>query len=168
MGEGRMKERTLIVYYSQAVGNTKKIAEKIQRATGADIFKIDTVIPYEGTSEELTTQGQQEVDRCYKPELKVSHINLDMYDRFIIGTPVWWYSMAPAMRTFLASNDWTGKKIVPFITSGGSPGHAIDDIKNICRGAVFEKDKSIQFDSIELNEQITTDEEIEKWILSLI
>ena len=50
-----MKERTLIVYYSQAVGNTKKIAEKIQRATGADIFKIDTVIPYEGTSEELIT-----------------------------------------------------------------------------------------------------------------
>ena len=163
-----MKERTLIVYYSQAVGNTKKIAEKIQRATGADILRIDTVVPYEGTPEELTTQGQKEVDSCFKPELKVSHVDLSRYKRFIIGTPTWSYSMAPAMRTFLTANDWTGKIVVPFITNGGSPGHAIDDMKEICRGAVFEKEKAIQFDSIQLNEQVTSDEEIENWISSLL
>lgn len=162
-----MNDKTLIVYYSQAVGNTKKVAERVQKAIGSDILRIDTVVPYEGTAEEISTQGQQEVNSEYKPELKKFDIDLKQYDRFIIGTPIWWYTIAPAMRTFLESNDWTGKTIVPFITNGGSPGHVIDDIKELCKGALVETAEEIKFDSIELNEQITLDDEIDKWIALL-
>lgn len=37
--------KKLIVYYSYT-NNTKKIAEQIQKATGADICEIETVKPY--------------------------------------------------------------------------------------------------------------------------
>jgi len=35
----KMKKRMLIVYYSVSNGNTKPIAEQIQKATGADIVR---------------------------------------------------------------------------------------------------------------------------------
>ena len=46
--------RTLIIYYSQAVGNTEKIANIIKEKLNADIEKIDTVVPYTGTYEEIS------------------------------------------------------------------------------------------------------------------
>ena len=38
--------KTLIVYYTWHNGNTKRIAEMIQKATGGDICAIETVKPY--------------------------------------------------------------------------------------------------------------------------
>lgn len=40
--------KTVIVYYSYG-SNTKKIAEMIQKKTGADILRIETVTPYTGS-----------------------------------------------------------------------------------------------------------------------
>jgi flavodoxin len=42
-------QKTLLVYYSQAVGNTKTIAEKIHAALGCDIARINTEVPYTGS-----------------------------------------------------------------------------------------------------------------------
>lgn len=42
-------KKMLIVYYSWSNGNTKRIAEQLQTATGADIVRIETVQPYQGT-----------------------------------------------------------------------------------------------------------------------
>ena len=39
--------KTLILYYSYG-GNTKRIAEMIQKEIGGDIAHIDTVVPYDG------------------------------------------------------------------------------------------------------------------------
>ena len=43
--------------------------------------------------------------------------------------PTWWYTMAPAVLTFLTTNDFTGKTVIPFMTNGGWPGHVIKDMK---------------------------------------
>ncbi|MFR3895247.1 MAG: flavodoxin [Merdibacter sp.] len=32
----------------------------------------------------------------------------------------WWYTMAPAVRSFLAQHDFAGKTVVPFMINGGS------------------------------------------------
>mgnify|MGYP003195394035 FL=1 len=32
---------------------------------------------------------------------------------------VMWYTMAPAVLTFLTTNDFTGKTVIPFMTNGG-------------------------------------------------
>ena len=80
--------KTLIFYYSQAVGNTEKIANMLQNAIDSDIEKIDTVIPYTGTYQEISKQGHQEVNRGYKPDIKPINLNPEMYGRVIILTPM--------------------------------------------------------------------------------
>ena len=41
------------------------------------------------------------------------------YDVIILGTPVWWYTMASPVKTFLKENNTSGKTIIPFCTHGG-------------------------------------------------
>jgi flavodoxin len=160
-------EKTLLVYYSLSAGNTKIISEKIQAALGCDIVRLDTTIPYTGSYDEIVEQGQQEVNKGYQPEIKPLGVDLADYDRVIVGTPTWWYTMAPAVLTFLNSQDWEGKTVVPFQTHGGWPGHTIKDMKSACKGAKFENEKDIQFDSTGGSAMVTKEKELDDWIASL-
>ena len=45
--------KTLVVYYSQSRGNTKKIAREIASTLGADLAAIDTVQPYNCSYDQL-------------------------------------------------------------------------------------------------------------------
>lgn len=159
-----MKKKMLIVYYSISNGNTKRIAEQMQNAAGADIVRIETVKPYTGSYDEIVEQGQREVNRGYQPDVKPLNINMADYDVIAVGTPTWWYTMAPAVLTFLKSCDWKGKTVIPFQTHGGWPGHTIKDMKNACKGAKFACEKDIQFDSTGGAELVTKEAEIEAWI----
>ncbi len=159
-----MEKKMLIVYYSVSNGNTKQIAEQMQKATGADISRIDTVTPYTGSYDAIVEQGQQEVDRGYQPKIKPLDVNVADYDVIAVGTPTWWYTMAPAVLTFLNSCDWNGKTVIPFQTHGGWAGHTLKDMKNVCKGAAFACEKDIQFDSTGGAELVTAKAEIESWI----
>ena len=108
--------KKVIVYYSYR-GNTKSIAEMIQKSTGADIARIETVVPYDGDYNSVVNQGQNEVNSGYCPGIKPLNIDLSKYDEVILGTPVWWYTFAPAMHTFLKENDLSGKTVYPFATN---------------------------------------------------
>lgn len=159
-----MKKRMLIAYYSVSNGNTKRIAKWLQEATDADIVRIETVKPYSGSYNAIVEQGQREVNRGYQPEIKPLSVNPADYDVIAIGTPTWWYTMAPAVLTFLKSYDWKGKFVIPFQTHGGWPGHVMKDIEIACKGADFSHEMEIQFDSTGGAELVTTNEEIEVWI----
>ena len=80
--------KKVIVYYSYR-GNTKSIAEMIQKSTGADIARIETVVPYDGDYNSVVNQGQDEVNSGYCPKIKPLNIDLSKYDEVILGTPVW-------------------------------------------------------------------------------
>lgn len=159
--------KKLIVYYSQARGNTGRIAEMIQKATGYDMVRIDTAVPYTGSYQEIVEQGQREVNEAYMPELKPISADLSNYDTVVIGTPTWWYTMAPAVLTFLTKNDWTGKTVVPFQTHGGWPGHTLKDMKELCKGAACVNEIAVQFDSQGGDQLITSEKELKNWIASL-
>lgn len=159
-----MGKKLLIVYCSISNGNTKRIAEQIQKATGADIARIEAVKPYTGSYNAIVEQGQREVNRGYQPEIKPLGVNLSDYDMVAVGTPTWWYTMAPAVLSFLKSCDWKGKTVIPFQTHGGWPGHVIKDIKSACKGAEFIHEMKIQFDSTGGAELVTQKAEIEAWI----
>lgn len=159
-----MEKRMLIVYYSVSNGNTKWIAKRLQEATDADIVRIETVEPYSGSYNAIVEQGQREVNCGYQPEIKPLSANPADYDVIAIGTPTWWYTMAPAVLTFLKSYDWKGKSVIPFQTHGGWPGHVMKDMENACKGADFSYEMEIQFDSTGGAELVTTNEEIEAWI----
>ena len=121
--------KKLVVYYSWSNGNTERIAKMLQSETDSDILKIDTVVPYSGSYDDVVNQGQNEVQRGYEPEIKPLDINIADYDVIAVGTPTWWYTMAPAVKTFLHQQDFTGKTVVPFMTNGGWPGHVIKPAK---------------------------------------
>lgn len=125
-------KKLLIVYYSWANGNTERVAKKLQSIAGGELLRIDTAVPYSGSYDDVVEQGQREVERGYEPELKPVGADIAGYDVIAVGTPTWWYTMAPAVRTFLHQNDLRGKTVVPFMTNGGWPGHVIKDMKALC------------------------------------
>lgn len=157
-------KKMLVVYYSWSNGNTEKIALSLQKATGADIAKIETLEPYKGSYDDVVSEGQREVNRGYMRPIKPLDADMQNYDVIAVGTPTWWYTMAPAVKTFLNSQKWEGKTVVPFMTNGGWPGHVIKDIEKECKGAKFLKPMEIQFDSTGGAELVTPQGKIDKWI----
>ncbi|HCJ08557.1 MAG: flavodoxin [Lachnospiraceae bacterium] len=157
-------KKILIVYYSWSNGNTERIAKMLQQQVGGDLLKIDTVEPYSGSYDDVVSQGQDEVNRGYEPEIQPISVNVADYDVIAIGTPTWWYTMAPVVLTFLHSQNFTGKTVVPFMTNGGWPGHVIKDMKKACKGADIACDMQVQFDSTGGDHLETPTEQIEQWI----
>ncbi len=158
-------KRTLVVYFSHS-GNTKQIADKIAAAVNADTTRIETITPYTGSMEEVSRQGKAEIDSGYKPEIKPLDDIAD-YDRIIVGTPTWWYTMAPAVATFFSTADLDGKEVVLFMTNAGWPGHVIKDMRDAAgKGADVIASKEILFASDGGSRMITPESEIDTWIAS--
>lgn len=156
--------KMLIIYYSWSNGNTRRIAEQLQAATGADLAEIDTITPYQGSHQQVVDQGLRETEAGYMPPIKPLEKDLSDYDTIAVGTPTWWYTMAPAVLTFLHEQDWTGKQVIPFMTHGGWPGHVLKDIKKVCGGAKFACEMEIQFDSQGGPKLVTSQSVIDRWI----
>jgi len=152
--------KTLIAFYSYT-GNTRKIASQIHTTIGGDIVEIETVTPYEGDYNSVVNQGQDEVDSGYKPAIKALSAQLDKYDTIVLGTPVWWYTVAPAVATFLADNNFVGKKIIPFATNGGWIGDTFKNIKELCPDSEVKNEINIKFSGDKLS---TAMKEIDKWM----
>lgn len=75
--------------------------------------------------------------------------------------------MAPAMLTFLTSHNWQGKKVIPFQTHGGWPGHVIADMKKECKGATFSYEMEVRFDSTGGDCMQTPEKKVLDWIQSV-
>ena len=81
----------------------------------ADIVRLETVQPYIGTYDEVVAQAQREVQRGFQPKIKPLGLDVDAYDIIAVGTPTWWYTMAPAVSTFLSQHNWQKKTVIPFM-----------------------------------------------------
>lgn len=115
--------KKLVTYFS-ASGVTSKLANNLARVMGADIFEIKPAVPY--TKADLNWMDKQSrstiemADKSFRPEIANAKVNTADYDTIYIGFPIWWYVAPTIINTFLESNDFAGKKIVLFATSGGS------------------------------------------------
>ena len=156
--------KNLILYYSYG-GNTRRIAKLIQKTVGGDMAEIRTTKPYEGSCMEVVDQGQREVNSGYTPEIEPLSVNPSDYDQIILGSPVWWYTFAPAVKAFLSQYDFSGKVVCPFSTNGGWPGHLLNDVKKACKGADVRKGMDIRFEESSL---LTEEKEIVTWIQSVL
>jgi len=131
--------KSLVVYYS-LTGNTKQIAQHIHAFVGGDIFELQTSQLYPKEHDPLIAQAKKELQDAYLPELKGRLENINDYDVVYIGSPIWWGTDAPAVRTFLSQNNLTGKIVIPFVTHAsvarnGGPGSGISDIASQAKGA---------------------------------
>ncbi|MCC8023852.1 MAG: NAD(P)H-dependent oxidoreductase [Clostridium sp.] len=157
-------KKMLIAYYSWSNGNTKRIAEQLKKETGADLIRIETEAPYKGSYNEVVDQGKREVDSGFQPKIQPVSVDLSQCDVIAVGTPTWWYTMAPAVLTFLTSNNFSGKTVIPFMTNGGWPGHVIEDMEAACPGARITLATEIRFDSEGGDKMETPQEEVNAWV----
>lgn len=152
--------KAIVIYYSYG-GNTRRVAEQVGKAIGADLAEIKTVKPYTGSYDDVVDQGRREVNSGFLPELQPLDIGLSQYDTVILGTPVWWYTFAPAMSSFLHIVDLSGKTVYPFATNGGWLGHTFKDMEKACRGAKVKAGLNVRFNG---DRQITPDTDMQRWL----
>ena len=127
--------KSLVVFFSWG-GNTGAVAEKISYLTGADGFVLKLAVPYTTDRDEIEEIAKREVRDKYKPELASLPQNIEQYDVIYIGSPCWFNTLAPPVRTFLSTVDLSGKKIVPFMTHGGSRmGQSVQTIRRLATKA---------------------------------
>lgn len=120
-------KKVLVAYFSHTQ-TTEKVALEIQKQTGADLFRIETVQVYPTVHKETTAFAEKERDADARPALKTSVANMDDYDVIFIGYPIWWYTLPMPLFTFLESYDLSGKTVIPFCTHGGSRLAGTDDV----------------------------------------
>lgn len=155
----------LVVYFTYT-NNTKMIAEKIKNTLNCDILEIKTVIPYSDDYETVVNDEHNSEASNHLPEIQKINIDLNKYDEIIIGTPVWWYRPAPAIRTFLTQNDLSNKIIKSFATNAGWLGKTFQEIKKLCPNSNVENGMNIVFESYS-NTLVTKEQEIDNWINKL-
>lgn len=154
--------KKLIVFYSYT-GNTKKIANKIKEKLDCDILEVEPQVPFSDDYDEVVNEYQNNSINK-EVEIKDIKINLNDYDEFIIGTPVWWYTISPVIIEFLKKYKLENKTIYPFATNAGWLGHTFKDFEKLCTNNTIKEEMNIVFDTNDLNKLITKEEEINNWI----
>lgn len=163
----------MIVYFSRtgenyvsgaiknlAVGNTEAAANILHELTGANMFRIEPVMPYSDNYNDCIEQAKQDKQNNARPAIKAFPENLDGYDIIYLGYPNYWGTMPMCVFTFLEHLDFSGKTIKPFCTHEGSGmGSSESDIKRLCPGAKIEKGLAIHGSRLS-----GTKAQFEKWI----
>ncbi len=116
-------KKVLVCYFS-ATGTTKRVAEEIAKSVNGDLFEIEPVEKY--TSEDLdwTNKSSRSMvemeDVNSRPGIVKKVDNLGNYKKVIVGFPVWWYCEPSIIDTFMEENNFNGKSVYVFVTTGGS------------------------------------------------
>ena len=155
--------KKLVVYYSLS-GNTRAVAKRIAQSLRADLMEIRTVKIYPDDYDVLVGLGEKEVKSGYMPQIAPLTFDANLYDAIVLGTPVWWYTYAPAVKKFISTVKWKGKKVYPFATNGGELGHTPSDFRKALRGAEVSPVLSIRFrDGVQVTEEV----EIREWVAAI-
>ena len=155
--------KTIVIYYGYG-NHTKMIAERIKGKIDCDILEIKPRIPYSNDYQTVVNETEDNLQTKETPEIEDIDANLDEYDKVILGTPVWWYTITPPIRTFLTKYDLSGKEVYLYATNAGWIGFTFDEIKELCNG-IIKSEMNIKFttDHSE-NRLVTSDEKIDYWI----
>lgn len=114
------EDNSVVVINGEVLGNTQYMAQVIQRATNADIYRIEPQNPYPTDHTTLVAQAREEQDQDTRPAIKDSISNFDSYDTIFVGYPIWWGDLPQILYTFFDTYDFSGKTVIPFSTHGGS------------------------------------------------
>ena len=113
--------KVAVVYFSWS-GNTRFAAETIAKKAGAALFEIKAETPYNSDFNKCCDEAKPE---CYGKKLRpikpIEGLDLAKYDVVFVGTPDWWGTMAPPVRTWVTRNKdaLKGKTVSIFQTHGG-------------------------------------------------
>jgi flavodoxin len=114
--------KALVVYFS-CTGNTKDVALKIANEVGCGSYEIIPSKAY--TQDDLNYNNKkaratrEQNDKNARPEIEGT-IDISSYDTIFLGYPIWFAKAPRILNTFVESQDFEGKTIIPFCTSGSS------------------------------------------------
>ena len=136
-------KKSLIIYFSRAdenygvgfvdKGNTEIVAEYVKEYTGADMFKVEPLVPY---AKDYNTCIKEAKERVGNAPIKEKLTDISNYEVIYIMTPIYWGTYAPELETAIKDLDFTGK-IVRVITTheGSGLANVVNDVKRVCKGA---------------------------------
>ncbi len=117
------KGKAVVVYYSWSPdGNTRFAAQTIAKRLDAELFEIKAEKPYPteypACTKEAKPECQAKTLRAIQP---IAGLDLKKYAAVFVGTPNWWGTMAPPVRTWVTQNTAAlkGKAVCLFQTNGG-------------------------------------------------
>lgn len=128
--------KSIVIYYSFE-GNTKLIANTVTDTVGADLLRLQLANELKSKSFIKYFWGGKEVFMTKTPQLLPYFFDVNAYDLIFIGTPVWAWNYAPAMRTFLEKEKIKNKKIALFCCHGGGKGKIFPRLKTALEGNEF-------------------------------
>lgn len=153
--------KTLIMYYTRT-GNAKFMAETIAAELGADVEEVIDLKKREGKlgwwSAGKDAMGGKETEIAQPKRTPTD------YDLLIIGQPVWAGNPTPAIRTYLAKNNLSGKKIALFF-SASNLGKAVERTKALMPDCTFVGELTINEKAFENKEE--TKKKIADWCNTL-
>lgn len=158
-------DKVLIAYYSWSPdGHTHYAAEQIQKATGGTLFEIKPKVPYPANYRACVDQARKECRAGFRPELSNPVKDMKQYEVIFVGSPNWCGTMAPPVRTFLTSYDFSGKTVIAFFTHGsGGMQNCERDVRKLLKKANLLPAKAFFGRSIR-----DANQEIADWVGSLL
>ena len=115
--------KKLVAFFSVS-GVTAKVARQIAAVEDADCFEIVPEAPYTAADLDWTNKQSRSTlemaDLNCRPATTGRVEDMAQYDVIFLGFPIWWGREPSVVDTFLTAYDFSGKRIVPFCTSGGS------------------------------------------------
>ena len=158
-GESKPREtpsgNVLVAYFSRPgenwqvgnveKGNTEVFAEYIIDHTGFDHYKIEPETPYPNSYDEMLQVCQKEQSSDARPKIKEYIDSIEGYDTILLGHPIWNAKAPNILLSFFDHYDFSGKRIITFVTHGGSGfGSSVSQIANYLSDAKVESGLAIE------------------------
>ena len=141
--EGAEGGETLVAYFSWG-GNTESVAKIVAEMTGGKLFRITPETPYTRDYDKVVDLAKAEQNRNARPALAAHVDNMDQYGTVFLGYPCWWGTLPMAVFTFLEESDLSGKRVIPFVTHGGSGfGRSLNDLRRLAPNSKIEDGLSV-------------------------
>jgi len=154
--------KVLVVYYSRS-GHTRQAAEMLAEKLSADLQELVDRSSRKGLIGWLKS-GRDAVKEK-EAELAPLERRPEDYDLIVVGTPVWASHPAPAVRTFLAAHDLTGKRAAFFCTMSARGG---EETFEIMKGLLSDGEP-VGTLALAVKKQLTEENsrQIDEWVAKL-
>jgi len=153
--------KTLVTFYTRT-GNTKFAAETIAAEIGADIEEVIDLKKRQGRLAFLS--NGRDAMQGKDTDIAQTKRTPTAYDLIVIAQPVWAGSPTPAIRTYLNTNDLSGKKVALFFSDAGL-GQAVEKTKALMPNSTFVGELALPAKGFENKEE--TKNKIAEWCNTL-
>ena len=120
------EKKCLVVYFSYIgdtlnvgivkKGNNEFLAKYISEYMKADLFRLEDPTPYPEKFKQMKEYAKNLKYAKKRPRSKKGFPNLDPYNIIFLIYPIWNEDLPMIIHTFIETNDFTDKKLIPLCT----------------------------------------------------